>query len=110
MLVEVETAWPAAVALARRLPDEGAEVVYAGVLHTRAEVMTTVDEEDADVLVLAGASGGHRAFVDGIGAVHPGLHVLPFSGGGVDGGAWTVAEWVTRSAICATYASSEAVR
>jgi methylmalonyl-CoA mutase C-terminal domain/subunit len=56
LLVEFTRADPAAVSLARRLRDDGVEVVHAGPLDTAEQILRTADQEDPDAVGVLGAA------------------------------------------------------
>ncbi|MEV4057974.1 hypothetical protein AB0J55_42790 [Amycolatopsis sp. NPDC049688] len=55
LLVEFTRPDPAAVALARRLRDDGVEVVHAGPLDTAEQILRTAEQEDPDAVGVLGA-------------------------------------------------------
>ncbi|MCX8031348.1 MAG: cobalamin B12-binding domain-containing protein [Thermodesulfovibrionales bacterium] len=46
--------------IARALRDAGMEVIYTGLRQTPEQIVTTVEQEDADVLMLSILSGAHN--------------------------------------------------
>ncbi|WP_239072063.1 hypothetical protein [Amycolatopsis sp. SID8362] len=55
LLIEFTRPDPAAVALGRRLRDEGVEVVHAGPLGTEEQILRTAEQEDPDAIGVLGA-------------------------------------------------------
>ncbi|PXY17245.1 hypothetical protein DI005_30785 [Prauserella sp. PE36] len=104
VLVEAGSACSTAVPLARALRDEGAEVVHAGVLRTREEIVATAEQEDPDVLAVSAGSAADQELADGLAAALPELRVVAFA---TD---TDVTRWVEENATCATDPSSEALR
>ncbi|MET8852980.1 hypothetical protein [Amycolatopsis sp. NPDC004625] len=56
LLVEFARPDPAAVALARRLRDDGVEVVHAGRMDTAEQILRTAEQEDPDAVGVLGAA------------------------------------------------------
>lgn len=54
LLVEFGNPDPAAVALARRLRDEGMEVIHAGPVTTVDQIVRTAEQEDPDAVGILG--------------------------------------------------------
>lgn len=77
VLAEFDVEEGSAVALGRLLRDEGVEVVYAGRLETVGQMVSTVEQEDPDILgVLCGASEP-----EGLAAAVPGVRLFAVGNG-----------------------------
>ncbi|WP_199434335.1 hypothetical protein [Qaidamihabitans albus] len=115
VLAELGGPQDAAVALARALRDDGAEVVYTGVLSDPGAVAAIVEQEDPDLLGLTIAPGAGNALADAVAAAVPAVRVAILDAGSLSAIATLIADAdgtgrVKRAAICATDTSSAGYR